>query len=192
MVEFATLPPKVYLDECFTYEPASGLLIWRERPAHHFQNQDYRKRVNTTHAGSYAGAKKYRNDGTPLCISVGLLYDGARRFFTVHRIVFAMMNVQVPVGVYIDHKDGNAFNNAWLNLRLATPSQNLRNMRKHKSRKHDLPKGVYRYGGKLPYRSQIFVNGKPKKVGFFNTVEEAHAAYRKAVSEHFGEFARLG
>jgi hypothetical protein len=190
MVKFSPLPPKHYLDECFTYNPLTGSLKWKERPASHFKNH-YSKRANSTFAGSEVGSKRYRSDGEPLGVCIGLFYDGAKRYFTAHRIVFVMMGVEIPKGFYVDHKDRNAFNNAWSNLRLATPSQNLRNMRKHKNRKHDLPKGVYRYVGKLPYRSQIFVDGKPKKVGFFKTAEEAHAAYCKAVTERFGEFARF-
>lgn len=34
-----TLPDRKYLDEALSYDPISGLLVWRIRPIWHFPNQ---------------------------------------------------------------------------------------------------------------------------------------------------------
>ncbi len=33
------LPEQSYLNACFRYEPATGLLHWRERPVGHFKTE---------------------------------------------------------------------------------------------------------------------------------------------------------
>jgi hypothetical protein len=94
---------------------------------------------------------------------------------------------------FVDHRDLNKHNNAWVNLREATKSQNQANVGIIASNKSGL-KGVSRYRageryGK-PWQACIGVNGKSKHLGHFATKEEAHAAYCEAASEIFGEFAR--
>ena len=46
----------------------------------------------------------------------------------------------------------------------------------------DLPLGVFRSGNK--YKSSVWVNGKTKYLGTFDTQEEAAQAYQKALDRH--------
>lgn len=49
-----------------------------------------------------------------------------------HRIIWTMQRGEIPKGVFIDHIDRNKLNNKIDNLRLVTPTENLRNMPKRK------------------------------------------------------------
>jgi hypothetical protein len=88
----------------------------------------------------------------------------------------------------IDHRDRDAGNNRWKNLRRATASQNAANRRRprHNTSGH---KGVSlcRRSGK--WRACIVRNGRFVCLGRFATPQAAHAAYRAAARKLFGEFA---
>ena len=88
----------------------------------------------------------------------------------------------------VDHINCDAADNRWCNLRQATSSQNLHNMR-IKNNKVGL-KGVVlcTYTGR--YRARIRVGYRNVHLGRFDTPEEAHAAYVVAAKKYFGEFAR--
>lgn len=58
-----------------------------------------------------------------------------------------------------------------------------------KKKKNDLPIGVYYDKEKKKYRSEIDIKGKAKKLGTFNTPEEAEAVYLKAKSEYIKQMA---
>lgn len=76
------------------------------------------------------------------------------------------------------------------NLRFANVSQNIRNSKKYSNNSSGY-KGVSYDQASRKWRARIMVNGKSKHLGFFNTREEAYAAYCKAAVFYFGEFARL-
>ena len=50
-------------------------------------------------------------------------------------------------------------------------------------------KGVSRARGR--WRARIKTYGREVELGRFDTKEEAHAAYCRAATEYFGEFARF-
>jgi hypothetical protein len=76
------------------------------------------------------------------------------------------------------------------NLRSATPSQNTCN-RKINSNNTSGYKGVSWYYPTGKWRAVIQVEGKQLRLGYFNTKEEAYAAYCEAALKYYGEFARL-
>jgi hypothetical protein len=128
-------------------------------------------------AGSIAGIK--RHDGY-----IRIYIDG--RWYMAHRLIWLHAYGTWPEHE-IDHVDGDKTNNRLCNLRLATTSQNNANRPVHKNNKCGF-KGVALYRGK--WRSQIQVDGKNHHLGYFDTAEEAHAAYVAAAEKHFGRFAR--
>jgi len=94
----------------------------------------------------------------------------------------------------VDHINTNKTDDRWSNLRPATHSQNGGNSLRHKRKKRNLPKGVHLHIGKKrskPYVAFITVNGQRFYLGYFDTPEQAHAAYCAAARKHFGEFARF-
>lgn len=90
----------------------------------------------------------------------------------------------------IDHIDGDACNNAIANLRLATDSQNLGNMKKPITNTSGF-KGVFWHKGGKKWQASIKIEGVHMYLGLFNTAEEAHEAYCRAAVDGRGEFARF-
>jgi len=89
----------------------------------------------------------------------------------------------------VDHVDGDRANNKIENLRLATVPQNRMNRRKSKANTSGR-KGVSWNKASKKWVAYIKAHGKRKHLGFFECLEEAHAAYRKAADEMHKEFAR--
>jgi hypothetical protein len=89
----------------------------------------------------------------------------------------------------IDHRDGDATNNRWTNLRRATPSQNTANSRRPRHNTSGY-KGVSLYRRSGRWQAIICNKGRWTYLGTFTTPEAAHAAYAAAARELFGEFAR--
>ena len=102
------------------------------------------------------------------------------RIIPYHRIIWVLLNGDIPAGMEIDHIDGDRINNNISNLRLVTRRENLQNLAKHRSGRlvgccyHKLAR---------KWRAQIQVNGKRKHLGLYETEQEAHGVYLKALGE---------
>jgi hypothetical protein len=106
---------------------------------------------------------------------------------SMHRLIMGF-----PVGLEVDHINGNQLDNRRLNLRVCTKTQNLQNSKLSKDSKNKY-KGitfVKRYKIK-PWKASIMLNGKRYWLGQYATQEDAGSAYDKKAVELFGEFARL-
>jgi hypothetical protein len=112
-----------------------------------------------------------------------------RKIYLAHRLVFLMYHGYLPKEV--DHIDGNEANNAIENLRLATPSQNMRNRGKQSNNKSGF-KGVSWDKRKAKWRATIRINTVAKHLGYFDCPKEAHEAYCQAAAKYHGEFANFG
>lgn len=102
----------------------------------------------------------------------------------LHRLI-----LMPPRGMVVDHADGNPANNSRDNLRICTTSENSMNRGAQKNSRSGV-KGVCWHKGRQKWYVQIMAGRKRERVGFFDTVEEARDAYRKAAQELHGEFAR--
>jgi hypothetical protein len=90
----------------------------------------------------------------------------------------------------LDHVNGNPVDNRFANLRLASASQNSANARRPVTNTSGF-KGVHlNPTSTQKWRAKITVNKVQVYLGYFDTKEEAGAAYMRAAQEHFGEFAR--
>ncbi len=93
-----------------------------------------------------------------------------------HRIAFALMNgAFLPRHMDVDHINGIRDDNRWCNLRSATRSQNMQNLKGAHTDNSTGFLGVERKRDK--FSAQICINGKKKSLGSFHTPEEAHSAY---------------
>lgn len=101
-----------------------------------------------------------------------------RRPWKAHRLAFLVMVGKLPKAL-VDHRDGNPSNNAWNNLREATPLTNMRNR-----------KGAVGFSWVEPkqkYQARINVMGRMKSLGYYETAIDARIAYLRARAGIFPE-----
>jgi hypothetical protein len=115
-------------------------------------------------------------------------YKGAH----LHRAVMERsLGRELVDGEFVDHIDHNTMNNTRSNLRIASRSENARNRRLGVNSISGL-KGAYYFAPTGKWTSGVYVNGRVLHLGYFNTPEEAHAAYIAAALEHYGPYANDG
>lgn len=174
------LDPKT-LRALIKYCPKTGQLIWKFRERSAFKSDKDFKRWNNRYAGTFAlnsdNGKGYMHGGI-----MGKLHKA-------HRVAWAIHYGEIPAH-FIDHVNGNKSDNRIENLRVATNSQNKMNM-PHPRNNTSGFKGVSFYKRNGRWRAGIGANGKQKTIGYFDSPEEAYAAYCNAAKELHGEFARV-
>lgn len=106
--------------------------------------------------------------------------------YMAHRLAWFYCFQEWPENI-LDHIDNNPSNNALDNLREADKSTNGFNSGKRSNNTSGY-KGAFFDSRRNKYYSQIFIKGKKKWLGYFNTVEEASNAYINAAKELHGEF----
>lgn len=163
-----SLPSTSKLHELLKYDPVTGVLTWKVDRG-------------LAKVGNPAGCT---NDLGYILVGI----DG--RLYRAHRIIWAMVHGECPPELEIDHKDRDPSNNRLDNLRLATRTDNNRNM---KMKHHNATgfKGVSIHPCTGKYRARITVDRKEVALGCFDTPEEAYAAYCKAANDLHGDFARV-
>lgn len=154
------------LIELLSFEPETGLFRWR-------------KTIAKGKAGAVAG--RINDEGY---VVIGL--DGER--YLAHRLVFLWAHGRLPNGA-IDHVDGNPSNNRPANIREATASQNRCNARRQRVNTSRF-KGATFNRAAQKWKAQVKFNGQARFLGYFDTPEEAHAAYWAVAQEMQGQFAR--
>ena len=157
MSQFKPLPPLRELQQKFEYDPASGALT------------NKCTRSGRAVKGNLAGSLK--PDGyIHVCLD--------RRMLKAHRIIWYIVTGTDPVGFDVDHIDRNPLNNSWVNLRLATRTQNNANSKN---------KGYQKRGNS--YRAKIKIGKQQVSLGSFPTPEEAHEVYKAKHIEVHGSFS---
>jgi hypothetical protein len=91
----------------------------------------------------------------------------------------------------VDHKNNVRSDNRWDNLREATQSQNVANSRLS-SRNTSGFKGVSYVRQSGRWAAYIKVKGVARRIGEFDTPEEAHEAYKREAVAVWGKFANFG
>lgn len=164
-----------------SYDPDSGQLIWKEFPE---DIENHKKKTNLLwFAKRRVGKPADKGHAKYVYVRfLGKVYDG-------HRIVWEMHYGPVPEGMVIDHINGNGRDNRLSNLRLATPSQNMRNTKMNRRNRSGYRGVMQAKSG--AFIAQIAVNGKQCLIGAFGTAEEAYAAYTKKARELHGEFSGI-
>jgi hypothetical protein len=107
-----------------------------------------------------------------------------REEILLHRFI-----VNCPAGKCVDHINGNTLDNRRENLRICTQAENRCNSRIQNNNTSGY-KGVSWSEGHKKWRSQIKLNKKIIHLGYFNTPEEAYAAYCAASEKYHGEYGR--
>jgi len=160
------------LREIFAYDPETGKVTWR---VDRYTGKPPRKIVS---AGDEAGCAL--NSGYRVVV---LNYC---RIY-IHRLAWMLSRGEWPEHI-LDHANMDRADNRLANLRPATESQNRANQ---KPRAKAGFKGVTKLQNANSYMAQISAHGKHRYLGCFATAEDAHAAYRAAATQAFGEHARF-
>jgi hypothetical protein len=93
-----------------------------------------------------------------------------------HRLAWLYVHGEFPEN-HIDHINHIGTDNRILNLRPATNSQNMQNVRFARRDNKVGLLGVSWHNQARKWRSTIFVSGKHKSLGLFMSPDDAHAAY---------------
>lgn len=105
-----------------------------------------------------------------------------------HRLAWLLTYGSWPEDL-IDHRDCNRSNNKLANLRQATSRQNGANKSMQKNNTSGA-KGVHFHKRRGKWQVNVSRFNKGLHGGYFDSKEEAIAAYAKLSAEHFGEFSR--
>ncbi len=108
---------------------------------------------------------------------------GRTVYYKLHRLILGVEDEKV----FVDHINRDRFDNRKCNLRIATRSENSRNISKQKLTKSKY-KGV-RMTSSGKFECTIFVRGKPIYLGCFLTELEAVKVYDENAILYHGEFA---
>lgn len=162
------LPPADLLRALFSYDPLTGIVVWKMRPA--YTRVVVGSEVKSKFASGY----------------IRVTIKGST--YRLHLIIWKMVTGEDPV-VEVDHWDLDKANNRWINLREASRSQNGMNIGLTKRNTSGF-KGVSRVPcGK--WKASIRYQGKLIYLGHHDTPEAAHAVYVAKSIELFGEFTRV-
>ncbi len=168
------------LNALLSYNPKTGILVWKHRPASRFKDLRSCNRWNAVYAGKRAGTvDRYGY------IAINL--NG--KLNRAHRIAWFMMTGKWPEGC-LDHINGVRSDNRWENLREATRSQNNCNKALRSNNKSGTS-GISRHPANGKWRVQICFEGKKHHIGYFYSKQQAIEARKLAEKQHHGEFSAL-
>lgn len=152
------------LNELLKYDEETGVFTWKNRTS---------KKLNSNKIAGSLTSKGYRS----------ITIDGYH-YYASH-LVILLNTGKLPL-TEVDHIDGNRSNNRRDNLRVVSRSQNLFNKKKiRKQTNPELPRGVSKYNGK--FFAQLGKDGKNNYAGYYDTVDEARAAYLNLVKKLYGD-----
>lgn len=110
-----------------------------------------------------------------------------KKSYKVHRLVYFLHYGYMPK--YIDHINGDTFDNRIANLRDATVEQNNQNAKIRKDSTSGI-KGVFIHKLTGKWAAACQSNKKRKHLGLFDTIAEAEKAVKSYREQLHGEFAR--
>jgi hypothetical protein len=133
-----------------------------------------------------AEVQKPRRDGHRRVYARRAEWDGKRqRYISMHRDIMGR-----PVGVQVDHINGDGLDNRRVNLRLATHAQNQFNQRS--TRGTSRYKGVCWDARSSIWRAQIWTPGRRSiTLGYFDDELAAARAYDQAAIAARGAYAAI-
>jgi len=153
------------LKEVLVYDPSTGM----------FSHRIARGRYKHIKPGTIVGSR--HSEGY-------IVIDVDRKTYFAHRLAWLYLHGEHP-SEDIDHVNGDRADNRASNIRAATRSENMQNLRGASKRSTTGLLGVSKFRTK--WASSIYTNGAKKHLGVFASAEEAHVAYlaAKAVMHPF-------
>lgn len=171
-------PTRDEVARLLSYDPGTGVFTWLPRPRSMFRTKRHASVWNAKFAGTIAGS---------VC-------KNGYRYITINykahracRIAVLLQTGDWP-SEWVDHIDGVTTNDAWVNLRAATASENGSNRPKQKNNTSGY-KGVSWSRRDRCWYASIGKDRKSLHLGTFQTAVEASLAYELASKKIYGEFA---
>lgn len=152
-----------------SYDPLTGFMTWKVHG-------------HKIAPGKVAGSKNV--DGYGRVTVLGHSY------MSIH-LIWLLETGEWPVHG-VDHKDRDATNDRWENLRAATYTQNNHNLGLRKDNRTGV-KGVsfVERNTQNPFSAKITANGAVMRLGFYPSLEEAASVRAAAELKYHGEFSPL-
>jgi len=161
------LPPIEYLHKRLRYEPETGKLFWRDC-------DEMQKHWRTRYAGKEALSATNKR---------GYLHGGlSNKTLLAHRVAFALFYGKWP-DMEIDHINGVPVDNRIENLRPASPQQNRKNTGMRSDNTSGVC-GVHWSKRDRKWVATIHVNGRPKYLGLFSSIDDAKETRAAASMQH--------
>lgn len=152
-----------------SYDPSTGMFAW------------VNSSIPTKHNGKPAGTIK---DGYIQIKVFG-------RVYRAHHLAWLIMTGEWPTTDRdVEHHDGDRSNNAWLNLRPATRSQNNMNAGVRADNRSGF-KGVGFHVASGLWYARVTVSRRVISLGYHKSFEAAVAARIEGEKRHFGKFSSL-
>ena len=163
--------------ELLDYDPETGIFTWKPRERHWFKSHRGYKAWHGRYAGKRAGSlfteHRYKYQTRRLKIAGVPMLE--------HRAVWMWMTGE-PAPEEIDHRNRDATDNRWRNLRASTHAENMLNMSRYKTNKTGYV-GVFWYAKLNKWSASGHAGGKQHHLGYFEDYQDAVAAsagFRKA------------
>lgn len=155
------------------YDPCTGVFTWKHRDLSWFKTRRACNAWNARHAGQIAGSISVDSKNGYEHRVIRLL--GLKEY--EHRLVWLWMSDK-PLPPQIDHKNRDATDNRWHNLRASDNDANGRNRSMHRNNTSGAT-GVVWDKETNKWRSRCRLSRKWHHLGRFNNIEDAE----KAVAE---------
>lgn len=152
------------LKEVLHYDPETGVFTWRVKACNRWPQ-----------VGRVAGTP----DGKGY-----LMVAIDRTRYKLHRLAFLYMTGSMPPH-QVDHISGLVDDNRWVNLRLASQAENMQNRRVRLDNSSGHP-GVNWSKSAKKFVARVSFSGVRKVLGYYETPEEAGAAYLEAKAQLHG------
>lgn len=164
--------------ELLDYDPENGTFTWLPRKREWFSSDRSWKSWNGKHPGKRAGY--VRTDAR-----WGYQYREVRLMwanYKEHRLAWLWMTGEWPTDE-IDHKNQDATDNRWKNLREATHQDNMRNLSLAKNNTSGYV-GVSWSRRENKWVAYARISGKRKYLGVYDDAKEAASLVRAFYDEH--------
>lgn len=161
---------------CEALDASGKISAERLRSLLHYDSKTgvFTRRITTPGKNRAAGSIVGNDNGDGYLRTV---IDGRR--YRLHRLAWLYMTGEWPPEG-IDHIDGSKMNNAFANLRPASPALNMQNQRHARADNKSSLLGATWHKQPGKWRARITIDGKQHHLGHFKTADEAHIAYVQA------------